>query len=89
MHCVCVCVQGAAANWYDKDWSYRPQYNWKVGKPLAPAVRAGKYRWHRKFERCTVSVDLTQAQGNFSSCGVSSLAKLSRVPAAEPKQRSQ
>lgn len=60
------CYFGAAANWYDEDWSYHPQYDWKFGKPLSPAVQTAKYKWERKFEHCDVSVDLESAMGNFS-----------------------
>merc|ERR1712232_102347 len=31
------CYFGAAANWYDQDWRYYPQYDWKFGKPLGSA----------------------------------------------------
>ena len=56
---------GAAANWYDKDWKYYPQYDWKFGKPLGGAVQTATYRWHREFEHCNVSVDLQARNGTF------------------------
>ena len=31
------CYFGAAANWYDQDWKWHAQYDWKVGRPLGPA----------------------------------------------------
>ena len=60
------CYFGAAANWYDQDWPWYPQYEWKIGRPLVPAVRHSKYRWSRAFEWCTVGVDLVRALGTFS-----------------------
>ena len=60
------CYFGAAANWYDQDWQWHAQYDWKLGAPLGPALRQGKYQWSRGFERCAVSVDLETATGNFS-----------------------
>jgi hypothetical protein len=56
---------GAAADWYDKDWRWFPQYDWKVGKPLGLAVQTAKYAWHREFEHCNVSVDLQARNGSF------------------------
>ena len=56
---------GAAANWYDKDWKWYPQYDWKFGRPLSAAVQTGKYRWQREFEHCNASVDLLAASGSF------------------------
>ena len=60
------CYFGASTNWYDLDWSYHPQYDWKVGSPLESAVRGGQYRWSRRFEHCTVSVDLERRMSNFT-----------------------
>ena len=60
------CYFGAAANWYDEDWAWHHQYEWVVGHPLGPATRQGKYRWARKFEKCTVGVDLDAARGTFT-----------------------
>jgi hypothetical protein len=57
---------GAAANWYDRDWRFYPQYEWKVGRPLGDAVQAGAYRWRRQFEHCNVSVDLQARNGTFA-----------------------
>ena len=60
------CYFGAAANWYDKDWHWHRQYDWKVGAPKGPAVRDGRYQWHREFEKCTVAIDLQRRSSNFS-----------------------
>ena len=59
------CYFGAAANWYDQDWTYYPQYDWEVGKPLGAAVQTAPYRWERSFEHCVVSADLESAAGHF------------------------
>lgn len=67
------CYFGAAANWYDQDWSFKPQYSWVFGKPLGAAVReqaaAGSkeasYVWRRSFEHCNVSVNLEARHGTF------------------------
>jgi len=59
------CYFGASTGWYDGNWRYHAQYEWRLGAPLGPAVQEAKYRWRREFERCSVSVDLERRVGTF------------------------
>jgi hypothetical protein len=90
------CYFGAAANWYDQDWVYHAQYDWKIGRPKGKAARTGRYTWRREFENCSVSVDLERRTSNFTwpassgaeasntklSTKAASTASRSRVPLA-------
>jgi hypothetical protein len=51
------CYWGASTGWLDVDWPWRGIDDWRVGAPLGPAQRSGRYAWARRFAAANVTVD--------------------------------
>jgi hypothetical protein len=51
------CYWGASTGWLDPDWPWRGIFDWRVGTPLGPAQRSGRFAWTRRFTAANVSVN--------------------------------
>ena len=56
------CYFGASTGWLDPDWVWHAVYEWKVGAPIAAAIRRSEYVWTREFAAANITVDTKAAR---------------------------
>jgi hypothetical protein len=59
---------GVSGGWSSGCWCWHGEYDEaaKCGLPAAPAVRTSAHSWTREYERCSVSVNTSAAEGRWA-----------------------